>query len=91
MLTPEQKQLARHALGLVDGNKRSYRNRYRAPKDGAVVEAWRAMHAAGYAKCSVVADDTPLGDYFWMTEAGARLALEKGETLDPEDFQSSNN
>lgn len=85
MLTAEQKKLARHALGLVDGNKKSYRNRYRAPLIGDITVAWCEMHDAGYAVC-VPTESKSLGPFFYLTEAGARLALEPGETLCPEDF-----
>lgn len=86
MLTDEQKQLARHALGLPNESNRSYRNRYRAPKIGDVNIAWHQMRDAGYAVCQPVQGESSLGPFFYLTEAGARLALEPGETLDPEDF-----
>lgn len=85
MLSALEKKLARHALGLVDGNKKSYRNRYRAPMIGDVTVAWHAMHDAGYAVC-VPTEGKSLGPFFYLTEAGARLALNPGESLCSEDF-----
>ena len=86
MLTEEQKTLARHALGLPNERNQSYRNRYRAPKIGAVNVAWHQMRDNDYAVCTPVQGENSLGPFFHLTEAGARLALEPGEKLDPEDF-----
>lgn len=86
MLTAEQKKLARHALGLVDGNKKSYRNRYRAPYIGAAAVAWHQMKDDGLATCDPAPAGSTLGPMFYLTEAGARLALEPGESLCREDF-----
>lgn len=86
MLTDAQRKLARHALGLPNNSKRSYRNRYRAPFIGQENVDWCAMHDAGYAVCVPVEGDSALGPFFYLTEAGARLALNKGEKLCPEDF-----
>ncbi len=80
-MTPTQRELARHALGLKDGHKQSYRNRFLA---GVMDEpAWRQMVRAGYA---VVGAGTPLGHWFLLTTDGARAALLPGETLCSEDF-----
>ena len=75
-MTPAQKKLARHALGLDEpmARGRSYRNRYFT---GAPHDDWQAMVAAGLAKVSCS---------YTLTPAGAKAALDKSETLDPEDF-----
>lgn len=82
-MTPAQIELARHALGLPNEWKQSYRNRfYVASSDNAAYAAWCEMVKAGHARGKADGRMT----CFWMLEAGARLALEDGESLDPEDF-----
>lgn len=78
-MTPEQRKLARHALGLPNDQKRSYRNRYFTHATSPV---WVAMKAAGEADGRA---NGP-GDFWWLTIKGAELALDPGETLDREDF-----
>lgn len=87
-LTPTQRSLARHALGL-DSNpdgQRSYRNGYSAAHGSPQLAEWRALEAAGLAKSA--------GPYkatveFWLTWRGAMLALDAGESLDPDDFSDA--
>lgn len=77
----EQIRLARHALGLPNDRRQSYRNRFLAGGEHA---EWRAMEAAGLAEA-----DTTGGKgmtWFWLTREGAEAALEPGESLCPEDF-----
>lgn len=83
-MTAEQRYKARHALGLDGVRKRSYRNRYVCPEGDA---DWSAMVAAGWATMRPAAS-VPFGGcaVFYLTRTGAELALNKGETLDPEDF-----
>jgi hypothetical protein len=50
-MTPEQRKMARHALGL-DSSKRSYRNRYYAGVDAAI-EVWRDLKRKGMALTAV--------------------------------------
>lgn len=81
-MTPRQRELARHALGLPNKARQSYRNRFYA---GGQHAEWRAMEAAGLAE----ADTTPAATgmtWFWLTRAGAEAALETGERLCREDF-----
>ena len=85
-MTDEQRKLARHALGLdnpASGGK-SYRNRYFA---GRGHSAWSALHdmvGKGWVNLEDVRGET----LFTMNRRGAEMVLEKGETLDPEDFAS---
>lgn len=80
-MTPRQRELARHALGLPNDRRRSYRNRFLA---GGLCEDWNAMTAAGLAEAGQPDD---LGrTWFWLTRAGAEAALDRGEMLCPEDF-----
>ncbi len=82
-LTEAQRAMARHALGLTDGRKVSYRNRY-VVGIGTTQEAeWNALVQVGGAErgqngIAVVG--------FCLTAAGANAALDRGESLDCEDF-----
>lgn len=84
-MTPLQTKLARHALGLRDDQKRSYRNRYVTGSGGTHYRTWMRMVRDGNAKREAIgtADDKWL---FSLTPAGALAAIRKGESLDPEDF-----
>lgn len=78
-----QRRLARHALGLPNDRKQSYRNRYSASPIGEAHNAWLGLQQRGLAdsmpgKSSLV--------HFYLTHDGATAALEPGESLDPEDF-----
>ena len=83
-MTPDQRKLARHALGLdnPDAKGQSYRNRYYASVGHPAWDNWHAMVGAGSAN----ADDQSTTTLFSLTRAGAIAALDPGETLDPEDF-----
>lgn len=87
-MTPNQKELARHALGLNGRNKCSYRNHFVAGPAHRDYSDWVAMVAGGFA---VRVDGKRLSfggdDMFRMTRNGAQLALSKGESLDDEDFE----
>jgi hypothetical protein len=81
-MSPKQKEMARHALGLPNDNKRSYRNRYVVSRDNA---DWKALLASGHAKIETLGFVAPTA-LFYLTRKGAEAALEPGETLDAEDF-----
>jgi hypothetical protein len=83
-MTPDQIKLARHALGLPNRQKRSYRNRYHAA--GSHPD-WSEMVAAGLATATPIASER-MPDYtaFALTHRGAEMVLRKGEKLDSEDF-----
>lgn len=86
MMTPRQKELARHALGLPNKMRMSYRNRFIAGVGHNDYEDWLAMVADGYAGMRE-GKSLPYGDStFWLTEHGAQMALEPREKLDREDF-----
>lgn len=79
-MTPTQRELARHALGLPNKMRKSYRNRFVAGAGHGDYGDWTQMAADGNAEMRV-------GDsLFWLTEQGARQALDQGEVLDEEDF-----
>lgn len=85
-MTPRQKELARHALGLKDGRTVSFRNSFHAGPGHADYDDWIAMRDAGHARHQPAQGSGY--DVFWMTYAGAHLVVEDGERLDPEDFPS---
>lgn len=77
-MTPTQRALARHALGLPNENRRSYRNRY-ISTGGDYYFVWTDLVSEGLA----FRRDR---DCFGLTLAGAKFALDPGETLYLEDF-----
>lgn len=78
IMTAEQRELARHALGLPNLNKCSYRNRYFTGPSHAV---WNGMVKAGWAVFEV--------NMYALRRDGALLALDAGESLDLEDFPAA--
>lgn len=82
-----QIDLSRHALGLDGRRKTSYRNRFVIGPGSEDYAAWMAMVEAGDATRRDGAT-VPFGgcDVFYLTEQGAKKALNRGEKLDPEDF-----
>ncbi|PZU83962.1 MAG: hypothetical protein DI527_23435 [Chelatococcus sp.] len=84
-MTPAQRELARHALGLPNGARRSYRNRYFAVAGGEAARQWEAMVEAGEAEGGEPCHK-PSSRFFCLTRKGADLALDPRETLCPEDF-----
>lgn len=86
-MTPRQKTLERHALGLPNLRRESYRNRYAAPYCGGVYDEWARMVEAG------LADASPHVFHgmrvFYLTDTGARAALEPDEVLSREDFPAA--
>lgn len=85
-MSPAQIDLARHALGLPNRARKSYRNHFVAGPGCSDFNNWEAMVAAGYAvkrKGGSLSGGDPI---FFLTRSGADLALEAGERLDPEDF-----
>jgi hypothetical protein len=86
-MTKRQIDLARHALGLPNEARRSYRNRFVAGLEHPDYDDWYAMSQNGWAKRR---DGTklPFGgmDMFHLTRPGAESALVGSESLDPEDF-----
>lgn len=74
-----KRELARHALGLKYGQKKSYRNYFETSEDGPDRIDWLNMVSSGLASQSS-------RTLFHMTYKGAQWALDQGETLCPEDF-----
>jgi hypothetical protein len=85
-MTPQQIELARHALGLPNDRRRSYRNYFTAGTGHPDFADWIAMIKAGTAKRRISSRMAGGDDVFWLTIEGAQAALQHGESLDPEDF-----
>ena len=84
-MTPAQRELARHALGLPNAGRKSYRNRYFAGAGGPTAAQWQAMVAAGEAEGGEPGHKSS-SLFFRLTRMGAERALDRGETLCGEDF-----
>lgn len=80
-----QRRLARHALGLPNGRKRSYRNYYQSALRGEEYNAWLGMTERGLAEMRLDGSTAA----FKLTRLGAGEALEPGESLCTEDFPPS--
>src|SRR6185437_7536416 len=75
-LTPRQRELARHALGLPNKMRMSYRNRFVAGAGHDDYTDWVQMVADGNAEMRDRNSLPYAGDsLFWLTERGARQAL----------------
>lgn len=86
-MTTKQIELARHALGLPNKRKRTYRNRFVAGDGHDDFPEWELMVAEGNAEKRDGSTVPFGGDHiYYLTEQGARLALKRGEKLSPEDF-----
>ncbi len=88
-MTPTQIELARHALGLPNKRRQSYRNHFVCGPGHDDYDNWQAMVGAGLAKRRKGNPLTGGDDLFWLTLEGAHNALTKGERLDLEDFPSA--
>ncbi len=87
-MNPKQIENARHALGLPNENKRSYRNRFVTGPGSIDYLHWMQMVTDGHARRLDGSKSQLTGgdDYFWLTTEDAIAALEPGEKLDQEDF-----
>lgn len=85
-MTPEQRRMARHALGLGDFREVSYRNRYYADPTTTRGIAWEDLVRQGFAERT---DGGGMLACYFLTAAGAKSVLEPGERLCPEDFPSA--
>lgn len=86
ILTAEQKDLARHALGLPNRSRKSYRNHFVTGAGSDDYEAWTDLVAKGLATRRAGNPITGGDDLFRLTRRGAQAALNIRETLDLEDF-----
>lgn len=85
-LSETELQLARHALGLPNKRKMSYRNNFVTGSGSVDYAPWKSMVVKGAATCRMNVSWLGGDDIFHLTIAGAIAALAKGERLSPEDF-----
>lgn len=87
-LSERQRKMARHALGLPNDTRKSYRNRYFVGEPCEAFDDWTEMVNAGMAeRVSVSVKGTPIGrTMFYLTRPGAEAVLKRGERLCTEDF-----
>lgn len=85
-MTPKQRDLARHALGLDGRRRQSYRNHFVTGEGSTDHLHWLALVEAGHAWRRAGSQLTGGDDLFRLTKAGAELALDSGESLNPHDF-----
>ena len=90
-ITVHQRELARHALGLPNKGRRSYRNRFTCGIGTTDFDTWSAMADLGAATAWPfdMIERRQHGGLitFSLTRAGAEAVLDQGEMLDPEDFR----
>jgi hypothetical protein len=84
-MTPDQLKLARHALGLPNDQKRSYRNRYFAGVGTDIEERWDDLVNRGLAHRQRQ-DGGAKTTFFCLSRRGAQMAIDPAESLCPEDF-----
>ncbi len=82
-MTDAQRKLARHALGLPNKKNVSYRNRFYA---GSGHDDMGVINSMILDKYITLTSSDGQSARFELTIAGAKLALDKGEYLDVEDF-----
>lgn len=86
-MDPYHQELARHALGLPNRRKLSYRNRFVCGPGHDDHEAWMRMVQLGFATRRP-GNTLPFGgdDVFYLTHQGAEAAIRNTETLCPDEF-----
>ena len=87
-LTSKQIGMARHALGLPNPQNMTYRNHYCIGKGGAEYEAWEDLVRQGLAVKAPGEGKGWVGDFFYLTLAGARAVLKPQEHISREDSQA---
>lgn len=81
-----ERDMARHALGLPNRERTSYRNHFVTDREGADGRVWMRMVEKGAATVRKGSPLTGGDDLFRLTHAGAMAALNRPEKLCPEDF-----
>lgn len=85
-LSSQQQVLARHALGLPNKYRKSYRNRYVVGCLSETYKLWGEMVTAGMAE-EYPMEGSSIGQVmFCLTRPGAEAVLKRGERLCAEDF-----
>lgn len=88
-MTTKQRELARHALGLPNQKKTSYRNHFVCGPGHDDYEDWLWMAQSGLAKHRNMDEISGGDEVFWLTREAALEALDRGEKLYFEDFQGA--
>ena len=88
-MTENQRELARHALGLPNKQRTSYRNHFCAGAGHSDYPEWVVMVEQGDATHRNGSDLSGGDDVFCLTEKGANSALLPREKLSTEDFPNS--
>lgn len=86
-MTPTQRELARHALGLPNKRHESYRNHFVTGVGSIDYPEWTSLVEAGHAKRYPPSDMTGGDDLFILARQGAEAALLGKERLSQEDFK----
>ena len=81
-MTDRQRELARHALGLPNAKRTTYRNHFVTGEGSDDFADWMAMVVGGFAGRGRPSPLTGGEDIFWLTTMGAMAALEPGETFE---------
>lgn len=81
-LCKEERRFIRHALGLNNGQRVGYRNRYLA--GGLAIGIGDSLASRGLARRTGYSSD--VGVWFVITEAGFEAVKNKGERMDREEL-----
>jgi hypothetical protein len=85
-MNPIQRDLARHALGLPNKQRKSYRNHFVTGEGCNDHGEWMALVERGFAWRQKGSQLTGGDDLFRLTAEGASAALDPLECLCPKDF-----
>lgn len=86
-MNPIQRDLARHALGLPNRQRKSHRNHFVTGEGCNDHAEWMALVEMGFARRRAGSALTGGDDLFRLNLDAAKLVLDLGETLDTEDFE----
>ena len=85
-LTNRQRDFARHALGLPNGQNMAYRNHFCIDREGDGYEDWENLVSKGLAVKALGGKEW-VGDFFYLTLEGARAVLRPQEHISREDAE----
>lgn len=88
-MSDRMRDLARHALGLPNARRRTYRNHFCTGEGDANWHEWMMMTAAGFATKHNPSWIHAGNSMFRLTRAGANAALDTSEQLCAEDWKIS--
>jgi hypothetical protein len=86
-MTEKQIELGRHALGLPNKQRTSYRNHFVTGIGCSDFDEWMRMVAKGKAFRRTGNVFSGGDDIFWLTKVGATECLKPREKLSAEDFK----